>query len=228
MPHTTHQQNGGKINGLTDSQARTQMSLWCMLASPLALTCDLRETPKGEANSIQDLPIPLITNADIETLTNKEILAINQDALGQQAEYMESLSTGKVNYSSTGYDVYVKDLTGGRMAVSVTNRSGSMVEIPALKLINLYLKADTKYDCHEIWSKTDTQIENELVVGSLKAYETKVYVLATHKGDDTAIKNIVGSLQTNSETPRYDLSGRIVNENFKGVSIKNGIKTIRL
>lgn len=224
----THQQNGGKINGLTDSQARTQMSLWCMLASPLALTCDLRETPKGEANSIQDLPTPLITNADIETLTNKEILAINQDALGQQAEYMESLSTGKVNYSSTGYDVYVKDLTGGRMAVSVTNRSGSMVEIPALKLINLYLKADTKYDCHEIWSKTDTQIENELVVGSLKAYETKVYVLAVHKGDDTAIKNIVGSLQTNNETPRYDLSGRIVNENFKGVSIKNGIKTIRL
>lgn len=224
----THQQNGGKINGLTDSQARTQMSLWCMLASPLALTCDLRETPKGEANSIQDLPTPLITNADIETLTNKEILAINQDALGQQAEYMESLSTGKVNYSSTGYDVYVKDLTGGRMAVSVTNRSGSMVEIPALKLINLYLKADTKYDCHEIWSKTDTQIENELVVGSLKAYETKVYVLATHKGDDTAIKNIVGSLQTNNETPRYDLSGRIVNENFKGVSIKNEVKTIRL
>lgn len=71
------------------------MSLWCMLASPLALTCDLRETPMGEANSGQTMPKPLITDADVKTLTNTEILAINQDVLGQQAEYMENLSTGK-------------------------------------------------------------------------------------------------------------------------------------
>ena len=220
-----HQSNGGKITGLTDAQARTQMSLWCMFASPLALTCDLRETPKGEANSGQKMPNPLITKADIETLTNAEILAINQDALGQQAEYMETISTGKQNYSSRGYDVYVKDLTDGRMAVSVTNRGTSSVNVPALQLTSLYLKANTKYACHEVWSKDDQKVENTLNVGTLKPCETKVYVLPP-ESDPSSIGQVSASVD-HSNTPSYDLSGRRVSEDHKGITIKNGVKSIK-
>lgn len=173
-----HQQNGGKIVGLNDAQSRTQMSLWCMLASPLALTCDLRETPMGEANSNQTMPNPLITKSDIETLTNAEILAINQDPLGQQAEYMEALSTGNTNYSNHGYDVYVKDLVNGRIAVSVTNRGSSEIVVPAINLTDIYLQANVVYTAREVWSKKEANIKKVLNVGSLKPYETKVYVLA--------------------------------------------------
>lgn len=222
-----HQQNGGKITGLTDAQARSQMSLWCMFASPLALTCDLRETPQGEANSGQTMPNPLITEADIETLTNTEILAINQDSLGQQAEYMEALSTGKTDYSNSGYDVYVKDLVNGRMAISVTNRGGSDVEVPVLKLTDLYLKADTIYTCRELWSKTEIDVENTLNVGTLKPYETKVYVLSVKPVVIDAIQNVAEATKM-SKAPRYDISGRQVNENYKGVSIKNGVKTVNM
>lgn len=222
-----HQQNGGKITGLNDAQARSQMSLWCMFASPLALTCDLRETPKGEANSGQTMPNPLITEADIETLTNTEILAINQDALGQQAEYMEALSTGKENYSNNGYDIYVKDLVNGRMAVSVTNRGGSDVEIPALKLTDLYLQENTVYTCSELWSKTKADVENTLNVGTLKPYETKVYVLSVKQLSTDVIQSTVDT--TNAyNAPRYDISGRQVSENYKGISIKNGVKTVNM
>lgn len=173
-----HQTNGGKITGLTDAQARTQMSLWSMLASPLALTCDLRETPKGEANSDQPMPHPLITEADVQTLTNKEILAINQDALGQQAEYMEALSTGTTDYSSTGYDVFVKDLTDSRIAVSITNRATSPASVPAIPLADIYLRANSLYICREVWSQSEEEIENTLSVGSLGPCETRVYVLS--------------------------------------------------
>ena len=222
-----HQQNGGKITGLNDAQARSQMSLWCMFASPLALTCDLRETPKGEANSGQTMPNPLITEADVETLTNTEILAINQDALGQQAEYMEALSTGKENYSNNGYDIYVKDLVNGRMAVSVTNRGGSDVEIPALKLTDLYLQENTVYTCSELWSKTKADVENTLNVGTLKPYETKVYVLSVKQLSTDVIQSTVDT--TNAyNAPRYDISGRQVSENYKGISIKNGVKTVNM
>ena len=173
-----HQQNGGKIVGLNDSQARSQMSLWCMLASPLALTCDLREIPMGEANSGQSMPNPLITKSDIETLTNTEILAINQDPLGQQAEYMEALSTGKTNYLDHGYDVYLKDLVKGRVAVSVTNRGGSEIVVPSLNLKDLYLQTGIVYFSREVWSKKEADVKNVLNIGTLKPYETKVYVLS--------------------------------------------------
>lgn len=172
-----HKQNGGKIVGLNDAQSRSQMSLWCMLASPLALTCDLRETPMGEANSNQTMPNPLITKSDIETLTNAEILAINQDPLGQQAEYMEAISTGNTNYSNHGYDVYVKDLVNGRIAVSVTNRGGSEIVVPAINLTDIYLQSNVVYTAREIWSKKEANIKKVLNVGTLKPYETKVYVL---------------------------------------------------
>lgn len=172
-----HKQNGGKIVGLNDAQSRSQMSLWCMLASPLALTCDLRETPMGEANSNQTMPNPLITKSDIETLTNAEILAINQDPLGQQAEYMEAISTGNTNYSNHGYDVYVKDLVNGRIAVSVTNRGGSEIVVPAINLTDIYLQANVVYTAREVWSKKEANIKKVLNVGTLKPYETKVYVL---------------------------------------------------
>lgn len=173
-----HQQNGGKIVGLNDAQSRSQMSLWCMLASPLALTCDLREIPMGEANSNQTMPNPLITKSDIETLTNAEILAINQDPLGQQAEYMEAISTGNTNYSNHGYDVYVKDLVNGRIAVSVTNRGGSEIVVPAINLTDIYLQSNVVYTAREIWSKKEANIKKVLNVGTLKPYETKVYVLS--------------------------------------------------
>ena len=173
-----HQQNGGKIVGLNDAQSRSQMSLWCMLASPLALTCDLRETPMGEANSNQTMPNPLITKSDIETLTNAEILAINQDPLGQQAEYMEAISTGNTNYSNHGYDVYVKDLVNGRIAVSVNNRGGSEIVVPAINLTDIYLQSNVVYTAREVWSKKEANIKKVLNVGTLKPYETKVYVLS--------------------------------------------------
>lgn len=173
-----HKQNGGKIVGLNDAQSRSQMSLWCMLASPLALTCDLREIPMGEANSNQTMPNPLITKSDIETLTNAEILAINQDPLGQQAEYMEAISTGNTNYSNHGYDVYVKDLVNGRIAVSVTNRGGSEIVVPAINLTDIYLQSNVVYTAREVWSKKEANIKKVLNVGTLKPYETKVYVLS--------------------------------------------------
>lgn len=217
----SHMSNGGKISGLTDAQARTQMSLWCMLASPLALTCDLRANPKGEANSGQTMPNPLITKSDVETLTNSEILAINQDALGQQAEYMEHLSTG-ADYSTKGYDVYVKDLTEGRMAVAVTNRASTAMSGINLALKDLYLQPATPYRSREVWSKTEVTVQDTLTTGRIAACETKVYVLTPQNGTGISATT---ALRNNTS---YDLDGHEVNKSSRNrVVIRNGRKSIR-
>ena len=217
-----HMQNGDKIAGLTDAQARTQMSLWCMLASPLALTCDLRQTPKGEANSGQAMPSPLITKADLETLTNREILAINQDALGQQAEYMEHLSTG-ADYSSTGYDIYVKDLTDNRLAVAVTNRASAQQTSLSLPLESLYMQAGQPYLCREVWSKTEVTVQDTLTTGPIAPCETKVYVLT--RQTNTAVGTI-GAAKENDTL--YDLNGRpMADDHARQVVVRHGKKVIR-
>lgn len=215
--------NGGKITGLTDAQARTQMSLWSMLASPLALTCDLRQNPQGEANSGQTMPNPLITAADIETLTNIEILAINQDALGQQAEYMEHLSTG-ADYSNTGYDIYVKDLTDGRFAVSITNRASQPLASLDIALTELYMQSGLSYTCREVWSKTETTIQDTLSTGTLAGCETKVFVL-TPKTETS----ILGMNSSSTKPVIYDLTGHELTESHPSqIVIRNGKKSIGL
>lgn len=80
-----------------------------------------------------------------------------------------------------GYDVYVKDLVNGRIAVSVTNRGGSEIVVPAINLTDIYLQSNVVYTAREVWSKKEANIKKVLNVGTLKPYETKVYVLAVNQ-----------------------------------------------
>lgn len=84
--------------GCTDEQYRSHMSLWCMMASPLLLGNDVRD----------------MTPFTLETLTNPEIIAINQDPLGKQAQ--------RIIYHDY-YDLWAKPLQDGSIAVAVLNRS---------------------------------------------------------------------------------------------------------
>lgn len=92
--------------GCTYDEYQTQMSLWCMLASPLAMTNDLRH----------------LTPADRRILLNREIIAINQDALGIAAER-------KVN--ADGHQIFVRPLSGGRHAVAILNTADTPQRLTA-------------------------------------------------------------------------------------------------
>src|SRR5208283_4641898 len=60
--------------GLTLAESRAHFSLWCMLAAPLMAGNDVRKMPE-EVRAI---------------LTNKEVIAIDQDPLGKEGyQFME-------------------------------------------------------------------------------------------------------------------------------------------
>ena len=82
--------------GCTTTEYQTQMSMWCMLSSVLAMTNDLRK----------------VTDDDRRILLNKEIIAINQDALGKAAERIVNLPAQQV---------YIKPLADGSHAVAILN-----------------------------------------------------------------------------------------------------------
>jgi alpha-galactosidase len=83
--------------GMTDTEYQAHFSLWAMLSAPLIAGNDLRNmTP-----SIKTI------------LTNQEVIALNQDALGYQARRLKR--EGDV-------DVWIKKLADGGMAVALLNR----------------------------------------------------------------------------------------------------------
>jgi len=81
---------------LTMEENRAHFSMWAMLAAPLLAGNDLT-TMKPEIKAI---------------LTNRDVIAIDQDALGSQAH--RAYSQGEV-------EVWVRDLQGGGMAVAILN-----------------------------------------------------------------------------------------------------------
>ncbi len=90
--------------GMTPTEYRTHFSLWCMLAAPLMAGNDLRSM-SPETRDI---------------LTNREVIAIDQDSLGHEATRA---------FASNGIEVFTKALSDGSVALGVFNRNGG--EAPA-------------------------------------------------------------------------------------------------
>ena len=88
--------NQGRVRPLSLPENRTHFSMWAMLAAPLLAGNDLPNM-KPEITAI---------------LTNKDVIAIDQDRLGKQATHI---------YSDGEVDVWARHLTGGAMAVAVLN-----------------------------------------------------------------------------------------------------------
>jgi len=85
-------------NEMNDTEDKTHFAMWCMLSSPLFTGNDYRKMSKET----------------LAILTNKELLAINQDKLGIQGFKYDILD---------GVEVWVKPLSDGAWAVSFINRT---------------------------------------------------------------------------------------------------------
>ncbi len=85
-------------NGMTVNEDRAHFSMWAMQAAPLIAGNDIRKM-SGETQAI---------------LTNKEVIAIDQDALGVQ---------GYKHLDEELFEIWVKPLSKGDIAVCFLNRS---------------------------------------------------------------------------------------------------------
>ncbi|MEW9534749.1 lectin [Microbispora sp. NPDC049125] len=96
------------MQGFSAAQNRTHMGLWAISGAPLLAGNNLA-TMSAETKAI---------------LTNREVLAVDQDSLGRQGV--------KVAEDQTGRQVYSKVLSGaGRRAVLLLNRTSSSASITA-------------------------------------------------------------------------------------------------
>src|SRR3954468_22223384 len=82
---------------LTPAEQYAHISLWCLLSAPLLIGCDMER----------------LDPFTLGLLTNDEVLALDQDALGKPAGRVATVDE---------VDVYMKELEDGSRALGFFNR----------------------------------------------------------------------------------------------------------
>jgi alpha-galactosidase len=91
-------------NGMTVTEDKSHFAMWCMVSSPLIAGNDVRKMSKET----------------LAILTNKELIAVNQDKLGIQGFKLSE---------DDGLEVWVKPLAEGNWAITFLNRTEEFKEI---------------------------------------------------------------------------------------------------
>ncbi len=90
--------------GMTNTEYRAHFSMWCLLAAPLMAGNDIRTMTR----EIHDI------------LTNKEVIAIDQDPLGREGRRVKG---------ARGLEVWARQLADGGRAVALLNRTAAEANI---------------------------------------------------------------------------------------------------
>ena len=140
------------LTRLTPDEQYSHITMWCMLSAPLLIGCDLSRLDPFTLN----------------LLDNDEVLAIDQDALGQQATRVATVGA---------VDVYLKDLEDGSKAVAFFNRSSAPVNIEFSKLD--YIGIHGHQHVRDLWRQQDlpdiADTSKELFKVNIAAHSVELY-----------------------------------------------------
>ncbi|MDH7460503.1 glycoside hydrolase family 27 protein [Chitinophagaceae bacterium 26-R-25] len=138
--------------GCSDIEYQSQMSLWSVMAAPLIASNDLRSMNE-QTKAI---------------LTNTEVIAINQDALGKQ---------GVRKVSDATWDIFVKPLANGNVAVAILNKESDVRDI---KLSFTGIGLNGKYSIRDLWKHKVIDTGSGWK-GRVEGHETKLFILSGSK-----------------------------------------------
>jgi alpha-galactosidase len=124
---------------LTPAENRTHFSMWSMLAAPLLAGNDL----------------PNMTPEVKEILTNKDVIAIDQDKLGKQ---------GRRVYSEGEVDVWERDLSGDATAIAVVNAGSDRYSTHPFHLSLRKLGLHGPIKANDLWSGKEITLTEDMPI----------------------------------------------------------------
>lgn len=152
-------------DGMTNLEDKSHFTIWAMLASPLIAGNDFRK----------------MSPETLAILTNKEIIAINQDKLGIQG----------FRYSSEkGLEIWVKPLSNDNWAITFLNRTDTEVKINfdwkkhILKDVDFNLEANfvtSNYKIKDLWKNIETGSTKKIFVSKLDSHDVITLKLIKQK-----------------------------------------------
>lgn len=141
--------------GMTMDEYRTQFALWCMWSSPLTLSFDMTKP---------------ISDEDLALMTHPELIAINQDPMGQQAEL--------VGFENDIY-YFAKDLANGDVAISATNMSATTKTATFDFSKISALDPTVAYHLRNVWTRQNEGTVLRHLDAQVASHATVVYLLST-------------------------------------------------
>ncbi|WP_405087891.1 glycoside hydrolase family 27 protein [Microbispora sp. NBC_01389] len=191
------------MNGFSAAQNRTHMGLWAISGAPLLAGNNIA-TMSAETRAI---------------LTNREVLAVDQDPLGRQGV--------KVAEDQSGRQVYSKVLSGtGRRAVLLLNRTTSSASM-TVRWSDLGLSGAATV--RNLWTGTDAGTFTNSYATTVPAREAILITVAGTTASPTATPTATPTSTPTSTPPatgalRGVASGRCLDVN--GASQSNGAQVL--
>lgn len=148
---------------LTFEENKTHFTLWCMMSAPLILGNDVRKfiNPDGTVNK---------NDETYRIISNKDLIAVDQDALGVQCRRIKT---------NGAEDVLVKPLVNDEFAVCFLNKANSPAKIEQ-DIKEVVTKAfvttpvSSEYAAKDLWSGEETVVFDK-ISANVPAHGIRIY-----------------------------------------------------
>ncbi|XP_010546252.1 PREDICTED: alpha-galactosidase 2 isoform X2 [Tarenaya hassleriana] len=141
--------------GMTTEEYRSHFSIWALAKAPLLIGCDIRSMDK----------------LTFKLLSNKEVIAVNQDKLGVQ---------GKKVKKEGDLEVWAGPLTKKRVAIVLWNRGESQANITA-RWTDIGLGSSTVVDVRDLWEHSTKSAVKYQISALVEPHACKMYTLTRRK-----------------------------------------------
>ncbi|KAF2276631.1 uncharacterized protein EI97DRAFT_490013 [Westerdykella ornata] len=144
---------------LTPEEKKSHFSLWSAFSAPLIISAW----------------IPGMSDEEVAYLKNEEVIAVDQDALCQQATVVSQDAV---------FEVLSKSLENGDRLLAVLNK-GEVEKSTVVPLKRLGIEPEGTYKVKDLWSKRTRTVETSVEV-RLKRHETGIYRISVDKQTEVA------------------------------------------
>lgn len=153
-------------DGLTLTEAKAHFGLWCLLSAPLMAGNDLRN----------------MSDEILDIMTNKEVIAVNQDPLGRQA--LKWMDYGDL-------EIWLKPLANDDFAMGILNRSEEKIDFDKSLQLTTYdtdfkpksyiYRIDGNYEIRDLWNHRQIGSTKENFKAVIESHELVLLRLSKKK-----------------------------------------------
>ncbi|KAL7272741.1 hypothetical protein RUND412_004441 [Rhizina undulata] len=190
---------------LTEEESKTHFTIWCISKSPLVIGAAV------ESN--------LLDSTSLTIISNPELIAINQDALGTAAELMR-------RFSEEEYDIWAGNLSDSRTVLAIVNWAGTAktitIDLPDARI-------QSAGSARDVWEAEDLGAINGIYEAEMPGHGVKLLVLGdTVPAGVYTISTYDQNLSTSTFPNVYALSSSLYTLLVTSSSSSSGSRTITI